>query len=167
MPYIFCPKCGNRLEARSIDGRERPACPRCDFVDYENAKPCVGVLVVDAGRVLLVERGIEPFKGYWDIPGGFLDSDEHPADAAKREMLEETGLLVEPVEVLDFWVDAYGDEEFTALNICYVARVVGGEAKAGSDAIRIEWFPLDALPPKIAFNWERAALEKLRERLRS
>ncbi|HUU55572.1 MAG TPA: NUDIX domain-containing protein, partial [Armatimonadota bacterium] len=115
---------------------------------------------------LLVERAIEPFKGYWDIPGGFLESDEHPADAAKREMLEETGLLVEPVEVLDFWVDAYGDEEFMALNICYVARVVGGEAKAGSDAIRIEWFPLDALPRDIACNWERPALEKLRDRLR-
>jgi len=166
MPYTFCPKCGIRLEARSIDGRERPACPRCDFVDYENAKPCAGVLVVDRGKVLLVERAIEPYKGYWDIPGGFLDSDEHPADAAKREMLEETGLLVEPTEVLDFWVDVYGDEEFTTLNICYLARLVGGRTKAGSDATRIEWFPLDALPRDIAFNWERAALEKLRDRLR-
>jgi 8-oxo-dGTP diphosphatase len=141
MPYTFCPRCGARLEPRFIDGRERPACPRCDFVDYENAKPCVGVLVVDAGKVLLVERAIEPFKGYWDIPGGFLESDEHPAEGAKREMLEETGLVVEPAEVLGFWVDDYGDEEFTALNICYVARIVGGEVKAGSDATRVEWFP--------------------------
>ena len=166
MAYTFCPKCGIRLEARSLDGRERPACPECDFVDYQNAKPCVGVLVVDRGRVLLVERAIEPFKGYWDIPGGFLESDEHPAEGAKREMVEETGLVVEPAEVLGFWMDAYGDEEFTALNICYLARVTGGEAKAGSDAARIEWFPLDTLPRDIAFNWERAALEKLRDRLR-
>lgn len=166
MPCTFCPKCGTRLEARSIDGRKRPACPQCDFVDYENPRPCVGVLLIDQGKVLLVERAIEPFKGYWDIPGGFLDSDEHPAEGAKREMVEETGLVVEPAEVLGFWVDAYGDEGFTTLNICYVARLAGGEAKAGSDATRIEWFPLDALPRDIAFNWERAALEKLRDRLR-
>lgn len=166
MAYTFCPTCSTRLEARSIDGRERPACPRCDFVDYQNAKPCVGVLVVDEGKVLLVARAIEPFKGYWDIPGGFLDSDEHPAEGAKREMLEETGLVVEPADVLGFWVDAYSYEGFNTLNICYVARVVGGEAKAGSDAAHVEWFPLDDLPPNIAFNWERPALEKLRDRLR-
>ena len=166
MPYTFCPQCGSRLEARAIDGRERPACPQCDFVDYQNAKPCVGVLVVDDGKVLLVERAIEPFKGYWDIPGGFLDSDEHPAEGAKREMVEETGLVVELAEVLGFWVDAYSHEGFNTLNICYLGRLTGGEAKAGSDAERIEWFPLDDLPPKIAFNWERAALEKLRDRLR-
>ena len=166
LPYTFCPQCGTRLETRSVDGRQRAACPACSFVDYQNAKPCVGVVVVDEGKVLLVERAIEPFKGYWDIPGGFLDSDEHPADAARREMLEETGLLIEPIEVLDCWMDAYGDEGFTTLNICYIARLAGGEPKAGSDATRIEWFPLDDLPEKIAFNWERAALEKLRDRLR-
>ncbi|HUU55040.1 MAG TPA: NUDIX hydrolase [Armatimonadota bacterium] len=167
MPYTFCPNCGSGLAIRTIDGKDRRACPQCEFVDYENPRPCVGVLVIDRGKVLLVARAIEPFKGYWDIPGGFLDSDEHPADAAKREMMEETGLLVEPVEVLDFWVDVYGEETFHTLNICYLARLAGGEAKAGSDATRVEWFPLDALPPNIAFNWERQALEKLRDRLRS
>ncbi len=167
MAYTFCPKCGTPLAGRTIDGRHRQACPDCDFIDFENARPCAGALVAKAGEVLLIQRAVEPFKGYWDIPGGFLESEEHPAEAVRREMLEETGLLVEPVEVLDFWVDVYGEEEYHTLNICYLARVAGGEEKAGSDAGRLHWFPLDALPEKIAFNWEREALERLRERLRA
>ena len=163
MPYTFCPECGARLEGQLVDGRTRAGCRQCGFVDYENAKPCVGVLVVDGGKVLLVERAVEPFKGYWDIPGGFLDCDEHPAEAVRREMKEETGLEVEPREVLDFWIDTYGDEGYRTLNICYVARVTGGHAEPGSDAVKMEWFALDALPDNIAFNWEREALEKLRK----
>ena len=155
MPYTFCPHCGARLENGLIDGRTRPACKACGFVDYENAKPCVGALVVDQGKVLLVERAVEPFKGYWDIPGGFLDSAEHPAEAVRREMKEETGLEVEPRAVLDFWIDDYGDEGYRTLNICYVAQVTGGDPRPGSDAVRMEWFALDALPENIAFNWER------------
>jgi 8-oxo-dGTP diphosphatase len=123
------------------------------------------VLVVRYGKVLLVQRAVEPFKGHWDIPGGFLNSNEHPAEAARREMLEETGLAVVPTEVLGFYMDVYGEEEFHTLNICYLARPTDGEARAGSDAVRLRWFPLDDLPEKIAFNWEREALELLRRRL--
>jgi 8-oxo-dGTP diphosphatase len=165
VPYLYCPQCGSRLANRTIERRDRASCERCGFVDYENPKPCVGVLVVDAGKVLLVERAAEPFKGYWDIPGGFLDAAEGPAEAARREMLEETGLEIDPVEVLDFWLDAYGEDE-TTLNICYIARVVGGKPAPGSDAVNLRWFPLDDLPDNIAFTWEREALERLRLWLR-
>jgi ADP-ribose pyrophosphatase YjhB (NUDIX family) len=80
-------------------------------------------------------------------------------------MLEETGLEIDPVEVLDFWLDAYGEDE-TTLNICYIARVVGGKPAPGSDAVSLRWFPLDDLPDNIAFTWEREALERLRLWLR-
>ncbi len=154
------------LEPREIDGRDLLACPACGWVFYNNSAPCVGVVVRrgQAEEVLLVKRAIEPFKGWWDIPGGFLESGEHPAEAARREALEETGLEVEPIEVLDFYMDVYGPDNEPTLNICYLAQVVGGEEQAGSDAEGLGWFPLDALPEKIAFNWEREALEKIRAR---
>jgi len=114
-----------------------------------------------SARVLLVKRAVEPFRGYWDIPGGFLESGEHPADGARREILEETGLLIEPTEVLGFFMDVYGPEDEPTLNICYLARVVGGEEKAGSDAAEMRWFPVDQLPKQIAFRWEREALDLL------
>jgi ADP-ribose pyrophosphatase YjhB (NUDIX family) len=164
MAYSYCPQCGAQLVVRSVDGDDRKVCPRCDFVLYENSRPCVGVLALDGDRVLLVKRGIEPFKGYWDIPGGFLESGEHPADGAVREMREETGLLVEPVEVLGIFMDVYGQDEWATLNVCYLAKVTGGTAQAGSDATGLEWFPVEELPADIAFNWEREALTLLRER---
>ncbi len=166
MAYRFCPECGEQLEARKMDERCLQACPKCRFVHYNNPRPCVGVLVLRGRQVLLVQRAVEPFKGYWDIPGGFLNWDEHPAEAARREMLEETGLAVVPMEVLGFWTDRYGEEDYYTLNICYLAQAAGGEEKAGSDAVTLRWFPLDDLPEKIAFSWEREALELLRSRLR-
>ncbi|MDH4179035.1 MAG: NUDIX hydrolase [Armatimonadota bacterium] len=165
MTFTFCPKCGARLEARRIEDRDRPTCPGCGFVHYNNALPCVGVLALKQGNVLLVKRAVEPFKGYWDIPGGFLESDEHPYVGAKREFLEETGLKIEPTEVLGFFMDIYGEDEEPTLNICLLARVTGGQERAGSDAVGLEWFPLDALPQNIAFNWEREALDLLAQRL--
>jgi len=165
MTYSFCPRCGAHLTVRRVEGRDRQICADCGFIYYAHSSPCVGVLIVEEGRVLLVERAVEPFQGYWDIPGGFLEAGEHPADGAIREVEEETGLLVEPTEILGVFMDVYGAEEEPTLNICYVARVVSGEARAGSDATCLQWFPLQALPQNIAFTWEAEALALLRDRV--
>jgi len=164
MPYTFCPLCATKLEPHTIEQRHLLACPACEWVFYNNSAPCVGVVVVREDKVLLVKRALEPFKGWWDIPGGFLESGEHPADGAKREILEETGLLIEPTEVLGFFMDVYGPDEEPTLNICCLGTVVSGEEKAGSDAEGLGWFALDGLPEKIAFRWEREALEAARRR---
>ena len=166
MPYTFCPQCATRLSPRTLDGVERLVCSECGWVFYDNSLPCVGVLALREGKVLLVKRAVPPFEGYWDIPGGFLESGEHPEEGARREFLEETGLHIEPTELLGFFMDVYGEEEQPTLNVCYLARLKGGEEKAGSDAADIGWFPLDALPERIAFNWEQEALALLRERIR-
>jgi 8-oxo-dGTP diphosphatase len=164
MSYRYCPECGAELATRMVHGRERPVCGACGFIHYEHSRPCVGVLVVEQGKVLLVERAIEPFLGYWDIPGGFLEAGEHPAAGAAREMLEETGLEIEPTEVLGLFMDVYGDQGIATLNICYLARVIGGELRAGDDAAGLRWHPLDRLPENIAFNWEQGAMEELNRR---
>ena len=164
MAHNFCPECGGLLSLRVLHGAERMACRKCRFVLYENSKPCVGVLALSEGRVLLVKRAIEPFKGYWDIPGGFLEAGEHPADGAVREMREETGLEIEPVEILGIFMDVYGPEQLPTLNLCYLAKVSGGEPRASSDASDLAWFPVDKLPDEIAFSWEKEALALLKGR---
>ncbi|MBI1880206.1 MAG: NUDIX hydrolase [Chloroflexi bacterium] len=162
MKYSFCPKCGSPLAVRLIDHQERLVCPDCTFIFYQNSKPCAGALIVDQGKLLLVKRAIEPFKGYWDIPGGFLEAGEHPETGVLREIFEETGLHIQLGELLGIFMDIYYTSGDPTLNIFYIASVVGGEARAGSDATHVQWFDLDALPEQIAFKSAHEVLALLR-----
>lgn len=165
MTYSFCPKCGQSLARRTLDGHERLVCTGCGFIFYRNSKPCSSVLIVSQGRLLLVKRGIEPYLGWWDIPGGFLEAGEHPEAAAIREVEEETGLRVRPVELLGIYIDTYGPGGDYTLNLCYVAQLVGGPPCPASDVTELGWFGLDALPQQVAFSWSQEALTALRQRL--
>ena len=162
MKYLFCPKCGSPLTSRLIDYHERLVCTRCAFIFYQNSKPCVGALIVDQDKLLLVKRAKDPFKGYWDIPGGFLEAGEHPEAGALREIHEETGLLIQLENILGIFMDTYGDSSEPVLNIFYTATVIGGEARAGSDASHLHWFDLNALPEQIAFESAGEVLALLR-----
>jgi 8-oxo-dGTP diphosphatase len=167
--FRFCPHCAHELEERAgePDGHARPTCPQCGFVYYQNPKPCAGALVVQDGRVLLGRRSREPFKGYWDIPGGFMEGDEHPWETAAREVKEETGLVIRPVELLGMYPDVYGESDEYTLNIFYIAEVAGGEPRPADDVEELGWFAGDELPEKIAFANGRQALEDWRRRRRA
>jgi ADP-ribose pyrophosphatase YjhB (NUDIX family) len=144
--WRFCPRCAAELG----HSHERVECPACGFVEHSNSETTVGALVVDADdRLLLVRRARDPYGGAWDVPGGFLDEAEHPLDALRRELKEETGLEVEPVEFVGAWLDRYGDEPDapTTLNLYWTARADGSDAVAGDDAAEVRWFPRDDLPP--------------------
>jgi ADP-ribose pyrophosphatase YjhB (NUDIX family)/predicted GIY-YIG superfamily endonuclease len=158
----FCPRCGGPLETVFLSGEERPrrVCTGCGRLHYRNAKPCAGALVTRDGRVLLVKRATRPFQGYWDIPGGFLEEDEHPEAGAIREVREETGLEVQPTDLLGLYMDRYeydGEEDY-CLNIYYLAEVVGGWECPGDEAVELAWFAADELPAKIAFDHARVVL---------
>lgn len=143
--WRYCPRCAAELE-RDF---ERVECPACGFVSHSNSEPTACALVVDAeGRLLLVRRARDPYGGTWDLPGGFLEEAEHPLDALRRELLEETGLEVDPLDFVGAWLDRYGDgpDAPTTLNLYWTARVTGGEPVAGDDASELRWFPHDALP---------------------
>lgn len=158
----FCPRCAGTLEVRSVehDGHERLVCRACGHILYKNSSPCASAIVVDGGRVLLVRRGREPFLGYWDIPGGFLEPGEHPEDGARRELLEETGLHVRLTHLIGVYMDVYGPEQTPTLNFFYEADRIAGEPVAGDDAAAFAWFARDALPPldEVAFDCCRRAL---------
>lgn len=157
---MYCSHCAAAMP------REPPVvCPACRTHHYANPKPCGGALVADdAGRLLLVRRAHEPFLGYWDIPGGFCDPYEHPADAAVRELREETGLEAETTELIGIWIDSYGDTSQATLNVYYAARVTGGrEQPDPAEVSELRWFDPGDLPREIAFpDHEQAVLDAWR-----
>lgn len=143
--WRFCPRCASPL----AHGDERVECEACGFVGHSNSEPTACAFVVDdEGRLLLVRRAAEPHRGTWDLPGGFLREAEHPLDALVRELREETGLEVEPVEFVGVWTDRYGDADDapTTLNLYWTARVVGGDARPDDDASELRWFAPSELP---------------------
>lgn len=92
----------------------------------------------------------------WDLPGGFLEEEEHPLDAVVRELREETGLEIEPLELVAIEMDRYGDGEDAeaTLNLYWTARVVSGEMAPADDVTELRWFAPDELPPdrELAFR---------------
>lgn len=118
-------------------------------------------------RVLLVERGIEPFKGRWAFPGGFLKMDESAETGALRELQEETGLEGAYIKQFHTFSDPQRDPRERVLTVAYYALVRMQEVKGGDDAARAEWFALDEVP-SLAFDHDlilRMALKELRRHI--
>lgn len=103
----------------------------------------VGALIYERDRILMAERGGEPLKGWWSIPGGLVETGESLDEAIRREVREETGLRVKPLGVLKIFErvirDAQGAPEYHYVLIDYVCRVTGGALRAGDDVSRAEW----------------------------
>lgn len=161
--WNHCPRCAASIEN---DGA-RARCAACGFVAYAHSDPTACALVFDdEGRVLLARRAREPDRGKWDVPGGFIEEDEDPLAALRRELLEETSLEVEPGEFVGVWVDRYGDaaDAPSTLNLYWRARIVSGEPTPADDVAELAWFALDDLPPteELAFRNVAEALRSLR-----
>jgi 8-oxo-dGTP diphosphatase len=118
----------------------------------------VGAVVIDGDHVLLIRRGQEPMKGQWSLPGGALEVGETLLDGVRREVLEETGLEVEPValiEVLDRIVrDEDGRVQFHYVLVDYLCRVTGGKLCCATDAVDARWASLNELDGVAAFTVE-------------
>ena len=103
----------------------------------------VGALIFDGDAILLVERGREPLKGYWSLPGGVLETGESLKAGIEREVIEETGLVVEAVEIAEVFErimrDGEGRAEYHYVLIDYVCRVTGGTLGAADDSSAVAW----------------------------
>ncbi len=152
----YCPRCGHVLEEREAFGRARRFCPACGRVVFREHKVAAGAIIERNGQVLLVRRSMEPRRGLWTFPGGFVDFDETPADAAVRECREETGIDIEITELLDV-VGGQEHEAGADIVIVYLARCVGGRLRAADDADRAAFFSPQELPP-LAFRATRKVL---------
>lgn len=161
----FCPYCAGRLESRDIAGRSRLACPACGEVHYENPLPAATALVVnDRGELLLGRRSVEPARGQWCLPGGFIEADESMDQAAIRELREETGLQADSAVFLGC---CYQHSRHYGGVIVFGYRVdaVRGEAVAGDDMQELAYFAFDRLPA-IAFDSHHRLIDILQQQRR-
>ena len=146
----YCLRCGTALEKHASYGEIRPVCPACGWVFFADPKVAAAVFVEKNGAVLLVQRSYYPHKGAWSLPAGFINAGEAPADAARRECLEETGLEVRITRLLDVYAkkEHEGGADFI---IVYRAETVNGNLAAADDAADAVFFPRNALP-ELAFE---------------
>ena len=154
----FCFECGGRLERRFVaeEGKERLVCADCGRITYLDPKVSAGTVPVIDGRVLLARRAIEPGRGLWVFPGGYMEQGETVPQAAERETFEEVGLKVRATSPLGVY--SYSDSNVVV--IVYRCAVVGGEPVAGSETLEVRLFGRDEIP------WDRLAFPSTRDALR-
>jgi 8-oxo-dGTP diphosphatase len=128
--FNFCPLCAAELKVGLIENKERKICPRCDYIHWGEYSVGVGGVLIQKNKGLIVQRAINPGRGRWTIPGGYVDQNEKIEDAIVRELREETGLLTEPVSILgikDRPEDLPGVKH--DIYIVFLLRYLGGELK--------------------------------------
>lgn len=114
-------------------------------------------------KVLLIERGNDPYKGCWAFPGGFMNMDETAEQCALRELQEETGLVIEQVRQLGAYSAVDRDPRERVISVVFYAVVDEMPVQGGDDAAKAQWWPINAIPP-LAFDHEqilRDALERI------
>jgi 8-oxo-dGTP diphosphatase len=104
--------------------------------------------------VLLIKRGNEPYKGYWEFPGGFLNMDETVARCAERELEEESGIVLTGMQLVGIYSDVERDPRGRVITAAYTAMTTMPEAVASDDAAAAQWWPLNDLP-ELAFDHDK------------
>ncbi len=144
------------------ENRERVSCLDCGHVFYENPKIVVGAVVVHDGRILLCRRAIEPRRGFWTLPAGYLELNETPSEGAVRETLEEAGAAI----TIDGILAIYSISRIAQVQIIHRARFVDPDqpsVEAGDESLEVGMFALDQIPrDDIAFPTVHWALDAYR-----
>ena len=129
----------------------------------------VDAIILKRDRILMAQRGKEPLKGWWSLPGGALETGERLADGVRREVREETGLEVRPLGILEVFErimrDARGAPEYHYVLIDYVCRITGGALEPGDDVCAVEWVKRGDLPKLLITEGTLGVIERgFRER---
>ena len=149
----YCPRCGTRLISKYEGGRDRPACPAegCGFFHYGYSSIGCGAVVMQDDSALLIQRGINPRRGDWQIPGGYVEADEEILDAVEREVLEEAGIIARVTDVVGLRHSVAGSIGGPSANVYVVFRleVVSGEPRYdGEETIGAGYFSLEEIERK-------------------
>lgn len=169
----FCMRCGFPMELVEESGRLRPVCARCGLVHYF-APQIAAVAILSRGKppnefggltnggddkFLLVQRGEDPGKGLWGLPGGFVELGETIALALVREILEETGYVIEPGRLVGVWSYFNEVKQMSGIAVVHEAHIAAGELRLASDSVAAEWVSYDeAQRLPLAFESHRQAL---------
>jgi 8-oxo-dGTP diphosphatase len=153
----YCPKCGGllRLQAVANDPKERLVCQLCGFVFYQDPKVSACTIPVLDGKVVLVRRAIDPGRGLWVFPGGYMDQDETVTEAAERETLEEVNLTVRTTELVGVY-----SYRTSVVVVVYACAVLGGELQIDRESEEVRAFAKGEIP------WELLAFPSTRDALR-
>ena len=150
----FCPYCASPLSDKLLLSEERPrlVCESCGHIAYINPKIVCGVIPERRGRILLMRRALEPSRGRWTFPSGFMEIDESAEDCAAREAMEEVGVNIK----LNGLVGIYSrpaPQGPGILVVVFRGRVVAGQPSPGREALEARWFPPSDVP------WEELAYD--------
>ena len=147
----YCHFCGKPLSEKFYEGRKRLFCEACQAPIYENPVPATCLVTVDEReRLLLVKRSVDPKKGWWCLPGGFMELGETPEQGGLRELLEETGLNAK-IDMLLGVTSNHSTLYETVMMTGFLVRSFHGKLDAGDDADAVSWFAYEDLP-EIAFD---------------
>lgn len=138
----YCYRCGYPLSQKILDGRTREVCPKCGWIHYEHRKVSAAACVEKDGKLMLVKRGIDPWKGTWYMPAGYLEVDEDPKACAAREAYEETGFRVQIGNLINVYT--YEDDpRGNGIVLLYEGRISGGKLMENHETLEVGFFSAD------------------------
>ena len=155
---IYCSNCNTKNNYSQIEGQIRYHCPNCQTIHYQNPKPTATLICPQNNQILLVKRAFNPGKGSWGLPGGFIELQETPEDAAKRELKEETNLNGEVIKLLghcSHFNSVFGD----ILLIGLIIKITDWSTlKADDDISEAQLFDINNLP-QLAFDSHKKLID--------
>jgi len=156
----YCSHCGHhplRFEIPKGDNRPRHLCDKCHRIHYLNPKIVAGCLALFDNKVLLCKRAIEPRKGYWNLPAGFMENKETVIEAAQREVWEEANAKVDIVQLQS----VYNIMHYNQVYFLFLAKLRSEDFRAAQETTEAKLFALDEIPwEQLAFQSNVFALKK-------
>ncbi len=157
--FKHCPSCRSPLAERVIDEKKRLACTHCTYIFWNNPLPVAAAVVPHkSGGIVLVKRGVEPRKGLWCLPAGFMEVGETPEQGAVRESGEEAKIKIE----IERLIYTFAPPNTPQVLLFFVAKEIDELPSPGSDATEARVFQLDELPEDMAFSSHVEAIKRWR-----
>ena len=153
----YCNQCGKEVVFKFTEGKDRFVCEHCNIIHYTNPNIVVGALAFWENKVLLCKRAIEPRKGFWNLPAGYLEDFEKAEDGAIRETMEEAGAVIEIIQPLV----VYNIPQANQIYIHFLAKLIDGNVDNGIESLETKLFTEDEIPwNEMAFTSSTYALKK-------